>query len=171
MPCTTLRRERRLHSSTCGAPCSAWPELVTWNRSSIRHARSGAWPGGWPTRGERAKTSALWRVSPWTRAWGVGPGDEVMTVSHSFIATANTIRYCGAEPVFVDIDPRTYNLDPRLLNAAITPRTRAVLAVHQMGLPCDMPGILRVADAKGLPVIEDAACAIGSEMHIDGTWA
>jgi len=102
---------------------------------------------------------------------GVRPGDEVITVSHSFIATANAIRYCGAEPVFVDIDPTTYNLDPHLLSAAITSRTRAILAVHQMGLPCDMPAILRVAAGRGLPVIEDAACAIGSEIHIDGAWA
>src|SRR5262249_12882415 len=70
-------------------------------------------------------------------ALGVGPGDEVITVSHSFIATANAVRYCGARPVFVDIDPKTYNLDASLLEAAITPRTRAIMPVHQIGLPCD----------------------------------
>src|SRR5205823_11650387 len=69
---------------------------------------------------------------------GVGAGDEVITVSHSFIATANVIRYCGATPVFVDIDPRTYNMDPDLIEAAITPRTKAIMPVHQMGLPCDL---------------------------------
>src|SRR5262249_11172201 len=104
-------------------------------------------------------------------ALGVGPGDQVVTVSHSFIATANAVRYCGAEPVFVDIDPQTYNLDAQLLRAAITPRTRAILVVHQMGLPCDWPTVLRVATANGLPVIEDAACAIGSEIRMDGSWA
>jgi perosamine synthetase len=103
-------------------------------------------------------------------ALGVGPGDEVITVSHSFIATANVIRYCGATPVFIDIDPRTYNMDPSLLEGAITPRTRAVMPVHQMGLPCDMPAILKIAEKHGLPVVEDAACAIGSEIRIGDRW-
>jgi dTDP-4-amino-4,6-dideoxygalactose transaminase len=103
-------------------------------------------------------------------AVGVRPGDEVVTVSHTFIATANAIRYCGARPVFVDIDPRTYNLDPALLEAAITPRTRAVLAVHQMGLPCDLWAILKVAERHGLPVVEDAACAIGSAVRVGESW-
>jgi dTDP-4-amino-4,6-dideoxygalactose transaminase len=103
-------------------------------------------------------------------ALGVGPGDEVITVSHSFIATANAVRYCGATPVFVDIDPRTYNMDPSLLAAAITPRTRAVMPVHQIGLPCDMAAILEVAGRYGLPVVEDAACAIGSELRMAGRW-
>jgi dTDP-4-amino-4,6-dideoxygalactose transaminase len=101
---------------------------------------------------------------------GVGPGDEVVTVSHSFIATANAVRYCGATPVFVDIDPRTFNMDPDLLEAAITPRTKAILPVHQIGLPCDMPAILAIAERHGLPVVEDAACAIGSEMSVGGRW-
>src|SRR5881398_3373576 len=87
-------------------------------------------------------------------ALGVGPGDEVVTVSHSFIATANAVRYCGATPVFVDIDPHTYNMDPALLETAITPRTRAILPVHQMGLPCDIEAILAVARRHGLPVVE-----------------
>jgi dTDP-4-amino-4,6-dideoxygalactose transaminase len=103
-------------------------------------------------------------------AVGVGPGDEVATVSHSFIATANAIRYCGARPVFVDIDPRTFNLDPALLEAALGPRTRAILTVHQVGLPCDLEVILRIAGRHGVPVIEDAACAIGSEIEIAGQW-
>src|SRR5207237_4579287 len=71
-------------------------------------------------------------------AVGVQPGDEVVTVSHSFIATANAIRYCGARPVFVDVNPRTFNLDPDLLEGSITPRTRAILPVHQIALPCDL---------------------------------
>jgi dTDP-4-amino-4,6-dideoxygalactose transaminase len=103
-------------------------------------------------------------------ALGVGPADEVITVSHSFIATANAIRYCGARPVFVDVDPRTYNMDPALVEAAVTPRTRAILPVHQMGLPCDIAAILEVARRYDLPVVEDAACAIGSELRIDGRW-
>lgn len=101
---------------------------------------------------------------------GVGSGDEVITVSHSFIATANVVRYCGATPVFVDIDPRTYNMDPALIEAAITPRTKAILPVHQIGLPCDMPAILKVAARHNLLVVEDAACAIGSEVRVGERW-
>src|SRR5436305_11232081 len=78
-------------------------------------------------------------------ALGVGPGDEVVTVSHSFVATANAVRYCGARPVFVDVDPRTFNLDPARVEAAITPRTKVVMPVHQIGLPCDLPAVLAVA--------------------------
>lgn len=104
------------------------------------------------------------------RAVGVGPGDEVITVSHSFIATANSIRYCGAVPVFVDIEEQGYNIDPALIAQAITPRTKAVLCVHQMGMPCDLAAILPVVRADGLALIEDAACAIGSEILMNGGW-
>lgn len=101
---------------------------------------------------------------------GVGPGDEVVTVSHSFIATANVVRYCGATPVFVDIDPRTFNIDPAKIEASITPRTKAIMPVHQMGVPCDMAAVLAVAERHGLPVVEDAACAIGSEIKWGERW-
>jgi perosamine synthetase len=103
-------------------------------------------------------------------ALGVGPGDEVVTVSHSFIATANAVRYCGATPVFVDIDARTFNMDPAKVEAAITPRTKVIMPVHQMGLPCDMEAILTVANRHGLPVVEDAACSIGSEIRMGEKW-
>lgn len=103
-------------------------------------------------------------------AAGVRPGDEVITASHSFIATANSIRYCGALPVFVDIQPDTYNLDPALVEPLITPRTRAILCVHQMGMPCDLAALLEIARRNSLPLIEDAACAIGSEIFWRGTW-
>jgi dTDP-4-amino-4,6-dideoxygalactose transaminase len=103
-------------------------------------------------------------------ALGVGRGDEVITVSHSYIATANAVRYCGAEPVFIDIDPLTYNMDPTKLAPAVTARTKAILCVHQMGMPCDLESILPIAREHVLPVVEDAACAIGSEICIDGSW-
>ncbi|MDF0673227.1 MAG: DegT/DnrJ/EryC1/StrS family aminotransferase [Nitrospira sp.] len=143
-------------------------------------------------------------------AVGVKPGDVVMTVSHSFIATANAIRYCGAEPVFVDIDPRTYNMSAKCLEQCFREesdvvngklyyrdvarlavgesplchllaktsgvqkgemgRVAAVLPVHQMGMPCDLRAILALAKEFNLPVIEDAACAIGSEINMAGDW-
>lgn len=99
-------------------------------------------------------------------AVGVKPLDEVVTVSHSFVATANSVRYCGAIPVFVDIDSGTYNIDPDLVEAAIGPRTRAILCVHQMGMPCDLKALTRIAEKHSLPLIEDAACALGSEIHM-----
>ena len=103
-------------------------------------------------------------------AAGVEPGDEVVTVSHSYIATANSVRYCGAIPVFVDIDPRTFNMAPELVEAAITPRTRAILCVHQVGMPCDLAALVPLARSRGLALIEDAACAIGSEILWNGRW-
>lgn len=103
-------------------------------------------------------------------AAGVGAGDEVITVSHSYIATANSIRYCNAEPVFVDVDPATHNMDPALIEAAITPRTKAILLVHQMGMPADLSAIVAIGRKHGLKVIEDAACAAGSEILWEGEW-
>ena len=103
-------------------------------------------------------------------AAGVQPGDEVVTVSHSFIATANAVRYCGAVPVFVDVELDTFNIDPALVDAALSPRTRALLLVHQLGMPCDLTRLIALARARSIPVIEDAACAIGSEIEWDGAW-
>jgi dTDP-4-amino-4,6-dideoxygalactose transaminase len=103
-------------------------------------------------------------------AAGIGPGDEVITASHSFIATANAIRYCGATPIFADIDPATYNLDPECVAEAITSRTRAILTIHQMGMPCDLGALLAVANRHGIPLIEDAACATGSQINLNGAW-
>ncbi len=96
-------------------------------------------------------------------ALGVRRGDEVICPSLSYIASANCIVHAGATPVFVDIERDTYNLDPARIEAAITPRTRALLAVHQVGLPASMKEILAIAARHGLPVVEDAACAVGSE--------
>lgn len=104
------------------------------------------------------------------KAVGVKEGDEVITVSHSFIATANAIRYCNATPVFVDIEPRVFNIDPNLIERVITKRTKAILCVHQIGMPCDLKAIVELARKHSLCVIEDAACAIGSEILWDGKW-
>lgn len=101
---------------------------------------------------------------------GVKPGTEVITASHTFIACANAIRQCGATPVFVDICPRTFNLDPAALEQAIGSRTAAILCVHQMGMPADLRKILSIASAHGIPVVEDAACALGSDVLMDGQW-
>jgi dTDP-4-amino-4,6-dideoxygalactose transaminase len=103
-------------------------------------------------------------------AVGVGADDEVITVSHSYVATANVVRYCNATPVFVDIEAATSNMDPAKIAAAITPRTKAILCVHQMGMPCDIAAIVAVAKEHGLPVVEDAACASGSEICWEGQW-
>ncbi|MEQ8440289.1 MAG: DegT/DnrJ/EryC1/StrS family aminotransferase [Ilumatobacter fluminis] len=101
---------------------------------------------------------------------GVGAGDEVITVSHSYIATANAVTYCGATPVFVDVDRDTRNIDPSLVEAAITDRTAAILCVHQVGLPCDLAALVELSQRHGLPLVEDAACAIGSEVLWNGEW-
>ena len=98
-------------------------------------------------------------------AAGVGPGDEVIVPSLSFIATANAVRHCGARPVFADIDPRTYNLDPYAAERAITTRTTAIMPVHQVGLPADMDAFVEIARRHHLALVEDAACAIGARSR------
>jgi dTDP-4-amino-4,6-dideoxygalactose transaminase len=98
-------------------------------------------------------------------ALDLGPGDEVITTPFTFIATANTISHRGATPVFVDIDSRTFNLDPTALAAAITPRTRAILPVHLYGQPAEMGPIMELAERHRLRVVEDCAQAIGARYH------
>ncbi|HWB01640.1 MAG TPA: DegT/DnrJ/EryC1/StrS family aminotransferase [Verrucomicrobiales bacterium] len=105
-------------------------------------------------------TEALWLA---LLASGVGPGDEVITVPSTFMATAEAITYCGARPVFVDIEEQTYTMDPSLLEAAITPRTKAVIPVHLFGQTADMDPIIAIAKKHGLVVIEDACQAHGAE--------
>jgi 3-isopropylmalate dehydratase small subunit len=101
------------------------------------------------------------------RAVGVEPGDEVITSPFSFVASANAIIYCGATPVFADIDPVTLNLDPASAQAAITPRTKAILPVHIFGYPADMPAFEQIAHRHGLAIVEDACEALGAK-HADG---
>jgi perosamine synthetase len=93
---------------------------------------------------------------------GVGSGDEVIVPSLSFIATANAVWQCGATPVFADIDPSTYNLDPDEAERAITQRTKVIMPVHQVGLPADMDRFLALGDRHGIAIVEDAACAVGA---------
>lgn len=94
------------------------------------------------------------------RALGIGPGDEVITTPFSFIASSNCVLFEGATPVFVDVDPDTYNIDPARIEAAITERTKAILPVHVFGQPADMAPIMEIANRHGLAVIEDACEAI-----------
>lgn len=108
-------------------------------------------------------------VSNWTtgaflvlHAWGIGPGDEVIVPSLTFIATVNVVRHVGATPVFADVDPATYNIDPVDAARKITSRTKVLMPVDQLGLPCDIDAFNAMARRHGLRVLDDAACAFGS---------
>jgi perosamine synthetase len=103
---------------------------------------------------------------------GVGPGDEVVVPAFSYVATANVVELVGAKPVFVDIRPENFNIDPARIEAAITPRTKVLMPVHEFGHPSDMDRIIEIANSYRLPIIEDAACALGSEWKGSkvGAW-
>ncbi len=118
---------------------------------------------------ERCGAAHAIGVSSWTtgaflvlHAWGIGRGDEVIVPSLTFIASVNVIRHVGAEPVFADIDLRTFNIDPADIERRITPRTRAIIPVDQIGMPCDMDAIAAIAQRHRLKVLDDAACAFAS---------
>ncbi len=164
------------------------PVAKPWLNEKDAAAASAAILSGWVTQGPQVEafeqefaafTGArhACAVSSCTAALqlallavGVGPGDEVITVSHSFIATANSVRACGALPVFIDVASGSWNMDPALIEKAATKRTKAILCVHQLGMPSDLPSILAAGKRLSLPVVEDAACAIGSEILMGGRW-
>src|SRR4051812_154153 len=98
-------------------------------------------------------------------AAGVGPGDEVITVSFTFVATVSAVCYSGATPVFVDIEPRSFTMDPAQLEQAITPKTKAITPVHLYGQMANMDAIIEIANRRGIPVIEDACQAHGAEYN------
>ncbi len=104
------------------------------------------------------------------KSLGIGKGDEVITTPFTFIATAETIANCGAKPIFVDIDPKTYNIDPLKIEKAITKKTKAILPVHLYGQMADMKKIMRMAERKSLFIVEDAAQALGAKQKIADKW-
>jgi perosamine synthetase len=156
------------------------PVMKPWLGDEEQAAAARAVASGWVAQGprveefERAFASRIGR--PWAVALssctaalhlallvaGVGPGDEVVVPSLSFIATANVARQVGATPVFADVDAATGNVTPATVAAALTPRVRAVIAVDQAGMPCDITSIRELCEPLGLVVVEDAACAVGS---------
>ena len=129
---------------------------------ALFEAEFAAWCGVPHCAGVSSGTAALELM---LRVLGIGPGDEVVTVAHTFIATAEAISMVGAKPVFVDIDPLSYTLDPDAFVAAITARTRAVIPVHLYGQPADMTRIGAIAQQHGIAVVEDAAQAHGASWQ------
>jgi len=112
-----------------------------------------------------ATTSGTTALHTALLAHDIGKGDEVITTSFTFIASANSILFTGATPVFVDIDPETFNIDPELIEDAVTPNTKAILPVHLYGYVCDMDAIMDIADRHNLVVIEDACQAVGAKFN------
>ncbi|MFG2936777.1 DegT/DnrJ/EryC1/StrS family aminotransferase [Streptomyces sp. NPDC048282] len=158
------------------------PVMIPWLGEEEARAASDAVLSGWVAQGPRvaafekafaervgaehgvAVSSCTTALHLSLVALGIGPGDEVVVPSLSFIATANAVRYVGAEPVFADVDPATGNLTPATVNAVRTARTAAVLAVHQGGVPADAHALRAACADWDLPLVEDAACAIGSTV-------
>ncbi|MFD8306412.1 DegT/DnrJ/EryC1/StrS family aminotransferase [Streptomyces sp. NPDC059690] len=158
------------------------PVMIPWLGEEEARAASDTVLSGWVAQGPRvaeferafaervgaehgiAVSSCTTALHLCLVALGLGPGDEVVVPSLSFIATANAVRYVGAEPVFADVEPATGNLTPGTVDAVRTTRTRAVLAVHQGGVPADVHALRAACAEWDLPLVEDAACAIGSTV-------
>ena len=137
----------------------AWVPQLETEVAKLSHARHGI--------GCASGTDAL--LLP-LKALNLKPGDEVITTPFTFFATAGTIHNAGGTPVFVDIQPDTFNIDPAAVKRAITPRTRAIMPVHLYGQMADMLELMQIGRSKGVKVIEDAAQAIGARRKIDGEW-
>ncbi|NEC88799.1 DegT/DnrJ/EryC1/StrS family aminotransferase [Streptomyces sp. SID12501] len=158
------------------------PVMIPWLGEEEAKAASDAVLSGWVAQGPRvaafeqafaervgaehgiAVSSCTTALHLALVALGIGPGDEVVVPSLSFIATANAVRYVGAEPVFADVDPATGNLTAATVDAVRFPRTKAVLVVHQGGVPADVHSLRAACAEWDLPLVEDAACAIGSTV-------
>jgi dTDP-4-amino-4,6-dideoxygalactose transaminase len=129
------------------------PRVAEFEREFARHVQAGDGV---------AVSSCTTALHLGLHVLGVGPGDEVVVPSFSFIATANAVRYAGAMPVFADVDALTGNITPQSVEAVATPRTRAVIGVHQGGVPFDVEAVAQLCDRLGAELLEDAACAAGS---------
>jgi perosamine synthetase len=159
------------------------PIIKPWIGTEEAAAIEGVLESGWVAQGPKvaeferavasvvgagegvAVTSCTSGLHLTLHALGVRAGDEVVVPSLSFIASSNAPRYVGAKPVFADVDEATFNITPDSVRAVMTPRTRVVILVHQLGMPADIEGIQAVCDQAGVTVIEDAACAMGSTYH------
>jgi perosamine synthetase len=157
----------------------ARPHLAGGEDNAVAEAIASGWISQGPRVGEferafaaRVGAVAAVATSSCTTALalalhvsGVGPGDEVIVPSLSFTATANAVWHCGAQPVFADVDPRTCNLDPQAAERAIGPHTKAIVPVHQLGLPADMDAFFALRERHEVAVVEDAACALGASYR------
>jgi dTDP-4-amino-4,6-dideoxygalactose transaminase len=164
------------------APTRVIPVMRPWLGEEEAAAAAAAVASGWIAQGPRVaeferaiaeRVGAAYgvAVSSCTTALhlalvvlGIGPGDEVVVPSMSFVATANAARYVGATPVFADVEPDTLNCSPATIRPVLSARTRAVILVHQAGIPADVAAVRALASARGIHVIEDAACAMGSTL-------
>jgi dTDP-4-amino-4,6-dideoxygalactose transaminase len=152
-----LRHKANLHAALDRVLDSGW--LILGKETESFEAEFAAWCGTEHCVGVANGLEALHLV---LQAWGIGPGDEVLVPSNTYIATWLAVTHCGATPVPVEPDPATCNIDPARLSAAITTRTKAIIAVHLYGQPADMDAVMAVARAHGLKVLEDAAQAHGA---------
>lgn len=150
-------RERELVDAVlCSRQLSLGPTVTAFER---------AWADRIGTRHAVACSSGTAGLHCCLHALGIGPGDEVITSSFSFVASANVILYTGATPVFAEVDPLTFNMDPAAVEAAITPRTKAILIVDIFGYPAEIPALVDIATRHGLGVVEDACQSIDGDFH------